>query len=240
MLSRLASSIVSRCALAGTLAFTAFTGLGCVDEQDHLVISRAVWFDARDNCVLSNNTASPLNMVADVSFDTQIGMGFVVENNQIQNAGSNTGIDDSVVQLLSADVTFTYSGGAAPTGFNSPIPQTSIAGGESDVVLVDIPTSITEQLRGTLSEGVIEVLEMTVVIKARRTDSISDDGPLGKIETQEFTYPLEICLGCLRYCGAPSDSEECVGVCPSTTGFSGTCGYAQGLPVSAPGCEPDA
>lgn len=200
-----------------------------MQEQDFLTVDKAVWFSGRDSCTLSVSDGTPLAMTVDVSFDTRIAMGFVVTNNQTAYAGSNTGIDDTQVQIETAEVSFTYTGGAAPDSFEVTLPQNTIAGGEQVAFLIQVPTEIAAGLRGSLAAGDFENLEMSVVFVGRRSGQ-SGNSKLGEVRTPAYIYPFEVCSGCLVDC------NEC-GVCPEQTAFVGTCGFAQGLPVYHPVCD---
>ena len=208
---------------------------GCVQDQDFLIVERATWFNGRDNCALSNGGDTPLAMAVDVAYDTQIGMAFIVANNQSPNANSNTGIDDSEIQIESAEVNLSFSGGAIEGGsFEAAVPTDSIKGGDSAVFLVRIPTQVTQSLRSAMSglpEGSIETLEMDVVFKGRKTGQAGNT-KLGEVETRPYTYPFDICLDCL------TDCDEC-GTCPTQTEWVGSCGFAQGVSIYHPVCDSD-
>jgi hypothetical protein len=231
---------VARLAMLATLAVGAVgttLGSGCVQDQDYLIVERAVWFDDRDDCVL--NDVTPLSMAVDVTFATPIAMGFVVTNNQSPNANSNSGIDDSEIQMQTADVVLSFSGGAVPGGsFTQTLPHNSILGGESDSFLIQVPPDVALSLRDTMQglDSEYETLEMEVVFKGRRTGQVGGT-KLGSIKTAPYVYPFEVCLGCLSFCQAP---ESCTGTdaCPTETEWKGTCGFAQGVSVIHPGCEP--
>jgi hypothetical protein len=216
-------------------SFVLSLGLGalapaCVQEQDFLIVERAVWFDGSDTCTLTASSSTPLTMVADVAFVTRIGMGFVITNKQSPNPGSNTGIDDSEVMLERAEVSLSFSGGAIAGGeFEVTLPSNSIAGGSSQPVLVQIPTAVTDSLRASMSPGQFESLEMQVVFVGRRNGQVGSSR-LGEVETRTFTYPIEICNGCLVDC---SDCE----LCPTPTEWVGVCGFAQDTAVRHPSCD---
>lgn len=221
--------------VAGLVGLVALaTGSACVEEQDYLVVERAVWFSDREDCTLSSDSLIPLAMTVDVAFQTRIAMGFVIANNQSPNAGSNSGIDDSDIEVESVEVNLTYSGGAIEGGsFEMPVPNNTIAGGEDLAFLVQAPTEVTDSLRASLTPGQYETLEMEVVFKGRKYGA-SGGKKLGEVTTRAYTYPFDICLGCL------TDCLYCeTGVCPTPVEWSGTCGFAQGLSVYDPVCDMD-
>lgn len=214
--------------VAGLVALAA--GSACVQEQDYLIVERAVWFDGREDCTLDESALSPLAMTVDVAFQTRIAMGFVITNEMTPNAGSNSGVDDSTIEVESVEVNLSYSGGAVEGGsFELPVPNNSIRGEESGVVLVQVPTEVTESLRASLTPGQFETLEMEVVFVGRRSGA-SGGGKLGEVKTRAYTYPFDVCLGCLA-------NNEC-GVSPTVDVFAGVCGFAQGMSVYHPDCDP--
>lgn len=195
--------------LAGLVALAA--GSACVQEQDYLIVERAVWFDDPEQCVLDTNGSTPLTMVADVAFADRIGMGFVVTNNQVANANSNTGIDDTQIEVESVEVNLSFSGGAVSGGsFEATVPNNTIAGGESLPFLVQIPTEVVDSIRAGMAPGQYEILEMDVTFKGRKYGA-SYGGKLGEVSTRVFTYPIEICHGCLSCggCGFAQPAGEC-------------------------------
>jgi|GEM_PF-2869834 len=213
--------------LAGLIALTA--GSACVSDQDFLIVENAVWFGSRDDCTLEASGQAPLAMTADVSFDSRIALGFVVTNNQSPNPGSNTGINDSEVAITSAEVRLSFSGGAiAGSEFEVTVPSDSISGGNSRTFLIQIPTAVTLSIRESMTAGEYETLEMEVTFKGRKYGQAGNSS-LGEVATRPYTFPLEICMGCLTYC-----DDECQ--CPTPTEWVGTCGFAQELPVYHPAC----
>jgi hypothetical protein len=220
--------------VAGLVALAA--GSACVQEQDYLVVENAVWFGDREDCTLTNDSAIPLAMTVDVSFQTRIAMGFVIANNQTPNPGSNSGIDDSDIEVESVEVRLTYSGGAIPSdSFEMPVPNNTIPGGEELAFLVQAPTEVTEAIRASMTPGQFETLEMEVVFKGRKYGA-SGGKKLGEVTTRAYTYPFDVCLGCLTDCTCLGECTSDTCSCPTAFDWSGTCGFAQGLSVIEPGC----
>ncbi|MFO7563705.1 MAG: hypothetical protein R6X02_13740 [Enhygromyxa sp.] len=205
-------------------------GSACVQDQDFLIVERALWFGDRDDCTLGGSQETPLALAVDVSFDTRIGMGFLVTNNQSPNPGSNTGLDDSEVIIESAEVNLAFSGGAVAGGsFEVTLPSNSLGGGQSEAFLIQVPTEVSQSLRGGMTPGQFETLEMEVVFKGRKYGQ-AGNSKLGEIQSRAYTFPFELCHGCLADCSV-------CGVCPSTNEWVGTCGFAQGLPIYHPSCD---
>lgn len=225
--------------IVGTLGISSSSA--CVQDQDYLIVERAVWFTSRDNCALSGSEETPLAMAVDVKFDTRIGMAFLITNNQIPNKLSSTGIDDSEIAIESAEVRLFFSAGAVAGGeFEVQLPTNSIVGGESETFLIQIPSSVSESLRQTmvgLPATTYETLEMEVVFKGRRTGQ-AGNSKLGQVKTPAYTYPFEVCYGCLEYCQVAESCETGVETCPTETEWSGSCGFAQGVSIVHPACDP--
>lgn len=250
MNSSLAFRFFRASAFAGLALVTSATA--CVQDQETLIIERAVWFD--DSCNLDASANSLAGMTADVAFGGRLGLGVVVTNQAVLNENSNTFIDDSEIQLLDADVSLSFSaGGVSTSAYNYAIPSNSLSGGESQPILIQIPSDVVDSLRSTMEPlaqaaidagdpNPIEILEIEVVINAVKS-SQAGNSKLGQIESRAFTFPLEICFGCLAVCDT---AENCGGetgdttlVCPDANNWAGGCGFAQGGSVVAPACVSD-
>jgi hypothetical protein len=222
--------------MLATVAAGLTLGSACVEDQDLVVIERAVWFTDASTCTITASDTSPLALTSDVSFDgTRVALGLVVTNNQAKNLSSNTGLDDAEIELETAEVTLSFSAGAVtPSSFEFTVPNNSIGGESSDVVLIQLPPEVTESLRATmqgLPATAYETLDVEVVLRGRRTNQVGK-GKLGTIKTRPFTYPVEICFGCLGNCYPTTDCASC----PSATEWAGICGFAQGADVVHPSC----
>jgi hypothetical protein len=196
---------------------------GCVQEQDYLNIEKAVWFQSVDDCLLDASADPPAAMTADVALGDRIGLGFVVTNNQTPNANSNSGIDDSEVEIESVEVNLSFSGGAISGGsFEAKVPNNTLAGGDSAPFLVQVPTEVVDSMRASMTAGQYETLDMEVVFVGRKYGT-SYGGKLGEVSTRAFTYPIEICYGCLPCggCGFPQYIEECPEPDAGDTGTTG-------------------
>jgi hypothetical protein len=224
--------------LAVAVVGTAF-GSACVQDQDFLIVERAIWFSDRDNCVLSGSEDTPLAMTVDVKFDTRIGMGFLISNNQESSIRSNTGIDDSEIKLETAEVSLSFSGGAVSGAqFEVQLPTNALFGGETETALIQVPASVSQSLRATmegLPPNTYETLEMEVVFKGRRSGQ-SGNSKLGSVKTRPYVYPFEICYGCLEVCQDASLCDDPANVCPTQTEWDGACGFAQGVSIFHPEC----
>ena len=238
------SSLVSRFLRASVFAGLACLvgNTGCVQDQETLIIERAVWFD--DSCTLQAGTNSSLaSLTADVSFTgTELAFGVIVTNNAITSPGSNTNLDDSEIYMESVDVTLGFSGGGlATSGFNVPLPTDSLRGGDSQTFLIRVPTDVAASISSQLGEGETEILEVEVVFNARKNASVTENGKLGTIQSRAYTFPLNVCNGCLRTClsamDCPNGTPDANGlVCPTADNWAGPCGFAVGGQVVAPEC----
>jgi hypothetical protein len=235
------SQCVARLAMLTTLLGAGVLGSACVEDQDYLIVERAVWFSDRDNCALSGSEDTPLAMAVDVKFDTQIGMAFLITNNLDSYSGSNTGIDDSEIKIETAEVNLSFSGGSVSgSSFEIQLPTNAILGGNSEPFLIRIPSSVTESLRATmqgLPPTTYEVLEMEVVFKGQRAGQVGNS-KLGSVTTRPYIYPFDICYGCLETCSTGEDCSGGVDMCPTETDWDGVCGFAQGVSIVHSTCEP--
>lgn len=237
MISR-SSSRLARFGVSSFSLLAVLTLGSCVEDQDLLIVERAVWFPDPENCVLdsgSSDTVYP--MLVDASFAGEAAIGLIVTNAMTeQSPGSNSGIDDTEIVVETAEVTLSFSGGGIPGGsFEQALPSNSISGGSSDVFIVRIPTSVMESVRTTMqgSNSIHETLEMEVVFKGHRSQY--GDRKLGAIEARPYTYPFDICLGCLATCIECGDDGTIV--CPTTELYASTCGFPQFGPVTGV-CSP--
>ena len=240
MISSLFARLLPKSLLIGSALLVSSTA--CVQDQEFLIVDRAVWFDAT-TCSLTGTEAAVSNLTADVKFSgTRIGVGLVVTNYTSTNPQSNTGLDDSEIVLDGAEVVLSFSGGGiSANAFAAPIGQLSLFGGDTQSVVVEVPTSVVDSLRSTMESlpaGSVETLDMEITLTGRKSGA-SGPGGLGKVEARTFSYPLQICYGCMEVCLPATDCGGVEGdppVCPTETVWGGgTCGYAQG-PVYNPAC----
>lgn len=231
--------------VAGVMALT--VGTSCAQDQEFLLVENAVWFDPSDRtgCELTETSPIPILMTVDVGFDTRIGMGFVVTN-QAADISEQSGIDDNEIKIETAEVTLSFTGGGvSPASFDVPVATNSIPSGETGVVVFSLPFTVTESLRSTMAglpAGNVEVLELEVVFKGRRKGQIAGT-KLGVVESRPFSFPFDVCLGCLSSCLPDSECGGDAGalVCadsPVQGEWIGVCGFAQGVAIYAAGCTP--
>ncbi len=199
MLIRFPRVLVSLAALVSLLGSS-----GCADDQELFIITGAAPLD--ESCGVDVGTLM-IQDTLDVSIDGGFGLGLVVENLQTVNKRSNTGLaDDGELKLEYAEVRLTPSNGNAPVGldtaFEVPIATTSLGSGDTLGIFVQVPSSVTEALRGSVAaDGTLITLEMGVVIVADRTAQVAN-GHLGEVRSREFVFPYTVCNGCLVGCVA--------------------------------------
>lgn len=233
--------------VASLVGLTALTvGSACVQDQELLIVDHAVWpLDANpgEACAFDPNGDEPAKMTVDVSYETEIGMAFAVFNRTLPNAGSNTGIDDSEIVIETADVVLSFSGGGLSTSsYEYQVPTNSIGGNETRAFLVTIPAEIVRSMRPAVPVGTAEteILEMEVTFRGRKAGQVGA-GKLGEVKARPYTFPFEICNGCLRGCLADSEcSATAVGLfCADDQldWIGGTCGYAQGQAIYSSVCS---
>jgi hypothetical protein len=180
------------CALVSLLA-----GSGCADEQEMFAIVSAA--PLGEGCTVDDSGGVLLQDTLDVAIDAPFGLGLILENFQTQNANSNTNlVDDGELKLEYAEVRLTPENGAG-SSFEVPLPTNSLPSGERAAVFVQVPASVTAELRGSVPAGSLQTLEMGVVIVADRTSQVAN-GKLGEVRSREFVFPFTLCNGCLSGC----------------------------------------
>jgi hypothetical protein len=196
--------------LVSLASLSVLVGTGCVQDQELLVVRGAIGLD--EECVLDDSVRLA-NDTLDVSIDAPFALGLLVANVQTGNGGSNTGIeDDGEIKLEYAEVRLSLSGGN-PAGFEGEfevaIPTDSVPSGEELGMLITVPTSVAQSLRGSVAPGDLPILEMSVVLVGERTAQ-AGAGKLGEVRTREYSFPFTLCNGCVpcpKDCGLPQSSD---------------------------------
>jgi hypothetical protein len=122
---------VARFAMITTVAVGLALGSACVDDQDLVVVERAVWFTDASTCEITTSDPSPLALVSDVKYEgARVALAVVVTNNQAKNINSNTGLDDAEIELETYDATLSFSAGAVAVSSleGVTLPNNSIGG----------------------------------------------------------------------------------------------------------------
>ncbi len=206
--------------LALALPLTCLLSTSCADDQEYLLIDHAIWWS--DDCTLDADGAIVDGQIGDVALGLPFGVGLSIENNLVQNGGSNTNLDDTEIKLERATVSLSLLGddgsidslAASNPGlfsFETPIQSLSLRGGEARPVVVNIPASTVDALASVVPvDGSQTLIISTQIIGEHQSHKI------GTVESREFTTTMNLCNGCL----ATTCSGE--GIVP------GACGYGIG------------
>ena len=152
------------------------------------------------------------------------------------------------MQLRDVDVTLTMeqapeviSRVAAQNGanveFTQPLPSQSLAPASGTGVLVDVITESAARAFADAIEAVLDadarpIVVADIVFHATRTGN--SRGALGVIDARTYSFPIELCLGCLGVdCSGCSD-----GVCPMGFSPTGVCGNTQDGSLFPAECGP--
>ena len=225
------------------LSVAAMMATGCAQEQESLIVLHAPAWGEAGMCVVdgSNDTAMS-GGILDVAVGTAYEMPVVLQN-QLQGQTSmmtNNQIDNGELQLIGADVTLTMPQqpdvietvaddvGEGAIDFTVDVTTLSLGGEERQGFSVEVVPQVTSaafaraiRSHPDLNEQSRPKLIAEVVFRARRTGNRI--GKVGEIESRTFSYPIELCLGCLITCAACEDqarTETCV--MARTAGISGT------------------
>lgn len=226
---------------------------GCAQEQEALIVQNAVSTGAM-GCVVDPNATPLLNGVLDMYFGSPYVLLLALQNQLSPQSAdmSNGGIDNSEMQLQSADVRITSdqipgvidaleAQNEALVDFSVPLASDSLGGGEVQGVAVEvIPRATTEALREQfgshpeLPEGAVPRITVEVIFHARRTGNAV--GGVGDVESRLYQYPIDLCVGCLLDFSGCEDGEPIPN--PPYNGFEGgECGSTQNRLWGPPGCD---
>jgi len=234
-----------RCKVA-LLSLGCLLASGCADQQETIVVTHApLWTD--QGCIIDASIdAALLRGTLDVEWETPYLLPLAVLNNLSTSSSSNTELTNEV-QLTDADVRLEVpqsedilehvSTDQANVSFNQVLSSISVAAGDRVGIGVEVigrPASqaFNEALEMFLDAGGRVTVVAKVVIHGER--SSGSVGQVGTVEAREFTFPIELCQGCLFTC---SGCEG--GACPAAFDgvHGGICGNAQDLAVTPTICE---
>lgn len=221
---------------------------GCADGDPSLVAVGSPAFQ-QGQCFADPNTSTFLQLgVLDVSQGTAYTLPVVVRNNlAARSSKTSSGVDDSELQLSGVEVSLSMDQApdvlrrvreenAAFVSFGATVPSISFIGGEEAGVVVDVVSdqasrALRSAMTDLLPEGSRPTLEAELVFHATRPGT---GGSLGDIESREYTFPIELCIGCL-----PVTCETCPEAqCPPDAQFVGVCGNAQDGTLVPSQCDP--
>jgi len=228
----------------------AATLMGCADQQESIIISRAIAWggDEEDaECLVDTANATLSATQLDVFWQTEAVVGLEIINQlAAQGAASeNNGIDNSEVRIVEADISLRLPQAPqvidalrainpALVDFTEELSTTSLPGNTIapiSVTPISQPASaaLNQQL-GSFATGTRLTMIADIVVQAERTGNTA--GNIGVITARSFSHPIEICSGCNTFfcpvCG-PSN-------CPSTAFVGGICGNAQDFGIVPRDC----
>ena len=242
----------SRTLLAAVVTCALFAPVGCVaDEgQSSLIVLGAVPFEEGGECVAPNSSSVWLAKgVLDVSFaGTGMTQPAVIQNQLNSSMLQNSNIQNAEVRLSEqlVEIVFATEGGGSlgAVEFTQPMAATSIAPGASQGFFFDVPSSIVDEIRDRVIAQFGSEVTVPMLMKARVRGLRSGTGTGRDVESREFTFPFDVCFGCLRTCvpttdsvddgmGGTVDSDLCsLENCLNNAALSGgSCGNAYGAPV---------
>lgn len=224
---------------------------GCADQEESLIVLHSPAFQ-QGLCLADSNSSVSLQYgVLDVAHGTGYTLPVVLLNNLTSRpaSGTSSGVDNSELQLRDVDVTLSMeqspevlrqvaAESASYVRFTATLPSVSLPPGQETGVLVEAITdgasrSLRTAMEALLPEGARPSVTAELVFHATRTGN--SRGSVGVIDARAYTFPIEICIGCLPISCATCPDEQCPA---DAQQFSSVCGNAQdGILVPA-GCDP--
>jgi hypothetical protein len=223
---------------------------GCADEQEALLVSHSPAFQ-QGVCTADPNTAEFLQQgTLDVAWGTPYSLPVVLVNNLRARPATQTssGVDNSELQLSGVDVSLSMAQATdvmrrvadenpAFVHFSAVLPTVSMTGGEETGVLVQAVTdgasrALRDAMMELLPEGSRPILAAELTFHATRTGNNS--GSLGIVDARAYTFPIQLCIGCLATTCETCPEEQC----PAEPRFVGVCGNAQDGLLSPDVCDP--
>lgn len=238
----------------GTLLVGAMLVAGCAENEESLLVLNAPFWDPSSPCgVMPNmnmNGQSLSSGLLDLAYRTPYVMPATLLNNTAPQEidDNNSGIMSNELQLIDADVDLSLAQApeiidqleaenGALVSFNVPLPTVSIFPGQQQAVIVEVvpqPTSVAlaEAIEAAFGLESRLTLEAKVAFHASRSGNTI--GKVGDVDARDFSFPIQMCFGCLLTC---STCEG--GMCPvgefSVAG--GVCGNAQDRPLYPSACD---
>lgn len=213
------------------------------------MLNSPAWQDGE--CVANPDSPGSLQRgVVDVAYETAYTLPVSLHNNLGSRPGTttNTGVENGELQLRDVDVSLSMpqapdvirqvaAVNPANVDFSAVLAADSLSPGTTNGVLVDVlPQGAAAAFRSAIGDilgtDARPTLVATLVFHATRTGN--SVGELGVIDAREYTFPIEVCVGCLAAnCSGCPDSQ-----CPPNVPFGGVCGNAQDGPVWPLVCDP--
>lgn len=244
-------------ALLAASVLTTLLASGCAEEQEALIFLHAPAWPSDYSCGV--DPASDIYLPRgklDVMFSGGYQMPGVLLNNLVPTSPTDNanGVENNEIQLVDAEVRLEMpqdpdiidsieAQSTALVEFVQSYPSNSVGPGERHAVLIEaIPAPTAAALRDSIVAGYcggdpqtcgnnfsIEVLA-GVVFNAKRHAS---SGKRSLIHSREFTFPIDLCYGCLIDCSSCDGGQ-----CPSgtTSWVGGVCDVAQDNWVTPAAC----
>ncbi|MBC8069060.1 MAG: hypothetical protein IAG13_12060, partial [Deltaproteobacteria bacterium] len=236
-MSRIAATLFAAC-----VSLTA----GCADNQESLLVLYSPGLG--DDCTVAPGGDTALSSgVLDVLFETPYLMSAVLLNNtpsQASNA-NNTGVVTNEIKLLRAEVKLDSPSapdlfdGMDRNNYEFSVPLQTISmppQTEQGLSVQVVPRVTSTALLGVL-QGYDPGTRITIRANVEFVGSRSgnDVGRVGEVKSRDFSFPIEICEGCLLDCsGCPG--RVCTPEILSMGVTVGPCGNAQDGPVVPTAC----
>ena len=231
-------------------ALAALALSGCAREQESLIVLHSPAWDG--GCTVDGNNDVALTQgVLDVSFGTPYMMPAALFNQNVnqQPTVTNNRVDNGELQLSGADVQLRMpqapeviddleAQNEAFVEFTVDVPTLSLASGERQGVLVEVVSqaaavALADSVEARLGANARPTLVVDTTFRALRSGNRR--GKVGEIESRVYSFPIELCVGCLFTCA----TCEPDGTCPQNAapGFTGgVCGNAQDFLVAPAVC----
>ena len=234
------------------LASALATASSCAEEQSSLIVVGVTGLSTEDEtglCVPVENTVLSRG-VLDASFGTPYLLAVELRNQLQPQMNNNSGIDNSEIQLRDVDVKMSLP--QAPevleavaardenlVEFFLPLPTNSLPAQSSTVIPVEVvpantTAALAEEMAAQLASGTQVTLVVELEFHGERTGG--SVGELGVVDARTYSFPIDLCLGCLVSCSTCPG-----GVCPveASDYVGGVCGNAQDQPLRPSGCVGD-
>ena len=250
-------STFSKMGFLGLAAASALSG--CVDDggQASLVVLGATPLAAGACAAPSSSGQYTPSGVLDISFENTAVDQPAVILNQMSNDVDGDNIPTNEIRLKEQQTIISFvaaNSSDLPTfEYTIPIASISVAPGATQGLFLRIPITIIDEIRANVSAqygegGVVPMLMTSKIVGIR-----SGTGTGTEVESREFTFPIDMCFGCLRSCnstvlsvddgmGGTNDVELCTAdnCLSGPRADGGYCGNAYGLGVTPVCCSGEA
>jgi hypothetical protein len=226
----------------------------CADQQESLILTHAPIWPDDGSCMIDPGTdTSLLRGTLDVEQGTPYLMPAVLLNNLAPQSASttNSGTVTNEVQVTDADVVLEspQAPGLIDTlaamdeslvDFNVVVASLSIPPSEArgfgvEVISRAASLAFRDTMRNEYPEGTAIIVVANVTFHGLRSGT--KVGNIGVIDAREFSFPIQLCQGCLLDCsGCGTEPGECPTYTPGDF-VGGVCGNAQDFFIAPPICD---